>query len=308
MIHITIPGMSGVHRCPVKVDVFKSGEVNVRLMSVVARNLGTRKLAIDTDVVVTAHLTNSDLVMAFFLTCDALRRIEPDVRIHAVIPYLPYARQDHVCNPGEALSLSLFAKLLNAMKLTSVELHDPHSDSAAALIERSRVIDPEMHVREIIEHRILSLSTNNLRLVAPSTSALKKVKKISDHLKEQKKVGSYVVAVKVHDPYSLDPNKIILNEEVFNKDLLVVADICDDDEALIQLGKVLRDRGCNELNLFVTHGIFSRGLDELLEVYGRIYTTDSFHPDDTDPIRVATQEEPYLDSNGLRRVHWFGNL
>ena len=39
----------------------------------------------------------------------------------------------------------------------------------------------------------------------------------------------------------------------------------------------MKDYGLN-LNLYVTHGIFSKGFDELTRWFDHIYTTDSFFP------------------------------
>jgi len=56
--------------------------------------------------------TNAEL-MRLFLATDAVRRMGAK-SVSLFIPYLPYARQDRVCNPGEALSASVMAK--NASK------------------------------------------------------------------------------------------------------------------------------------------------------------------------------------------------
>ncbi|BAW19186.1 putative ribose-phosphate pyrophosphokinase [Ralstonia phage RP31] len=286
----------------VNVSVFKGGEVNVRLTEDVIKYLeqdSDQQKKID----VIAHISNSDTVMAFFLTCDASRRIEPGVEIRAIIPYLPYARQDRVCNPGEALSISTFAKLLNTQNLASVELLDPHSDVSAAAIERSRVTNQEKMLHEVVSKRLLGLNTDNLWLVAPDAGAVKKVKKLADHLKALGLVKGFITATKIRDVETLEVTETRLDADVAGKNLIIVDDICDGGRTFIQLGEILLERGCAELSLFVTHGIFSYGIDALLKIFGRIYTTNSFHPDPESSIRVET--ERHTAENGQPRFHWF---
>jgi ribose-phosphate pyrophosphokinase len=55
---------------------------------------------------------------------------------------------------------------------------------------------------------------------------------------------------------------------------LVVDDICDGGGTFIGLAKKIREQGCFA-DLFVSHGIFSKGTDELKKYYKNIYTTDS---------------------------------
>jgi ribose-phosphate pyrophosphokinase len=297
MIKVSVGNGVFMQNLPVEVSTFKGGEVNVRLPEAVVKNLFSLTFRGER-VEITGHLTNSDLVMAFFLTIDALRRIAPVAKIHVFIPYLPYARQDRVCNVGEALSLSMFAQMLNAMQLESVSLFDPHSDVSAAVIDRSFVTTQKQMLGQVVEHQILSLDTRDLMLVAPDAGAVKKIKALSEALDIP-----YVTATKTRDPKTMEVSAARLDGDVAGKNLIVVDDICDGGRTFIQLGKILRDEGCKELSLFVSHGIFSYGLEPVLDVFDRIYTTDSFHPDCTSELRLHS--EKFRNHEQLRRVHWF---
>jgi len=52
------------------------------------------------------------------------------------MPYVPYARQDRVCVPGESFSIKAFAALINMLAFDRVIVVDPHSDVVAAVIAR----------------------------------------------------------------------------------------------------------------------------------------------------------------------------
>jgi ribose-phosphate pyrophosphokinase len=72
--------------------------------------------------------------------------------------------------------------------------------------------------------------------------------------------------------YDYDPNPNSNGTE-----LLIVDDICDGGGTFVGLAKKLREAGAKKVHLFVTHGIFSKGVP--LEGIDTIYTTDSFQPD-----------------------------
>ncbi len=304
MIRLTIHGAgASLFRRKVHTTVFKGGEVNIILPSEFVSYLERCGRQGTPVVELHANLTDSNEVMAFFMTVDALHRVAPAAQIHAVIPYLPYARQDRVCNPGEALSLAMFAKMVNALELASVELIDPHSDVSGGLIERSVVTGQLMFMRQIIERNILSLDVTSLYLVAPDAGAVKKIKKLSDELTRLNDIDGYFTASKVRNPATMEITGTHFDGDVKNKNLIVVDDICDGGRTFIQLGKKLKEAGCMELSLFVTHGIFSYGLDELMSVYDRVYTTDSFHPDMRSEVRKHS--ETFINERGLHRFYWF---
>ena len=49
------------------------------------------------------------------------------------------------------------------------------------------------------------------------------------------------------------------------------------------LGEKIREQGAFA-DLFVTHGIFSKGTDELKKIYKNIYTTDSRYIDERNDV------------------------
>jgi len=66
-------------------------------------------------------------LLEFFLTLDALSRLQPcPRRIHALVPYFGYARQDRVDVIGAPLSLEWIASNISPrIRLTTVDFHNP---------------------------------------------------------------------------------------------------------------------------------------------------------------------------------------
>jgi ribose-phosphate pyrophosphokinase len=116
-------------------------------------------------------------------------------------------------------------------------------------------------------------------------------------------VKGYMTASKSRNLMTQEITDTSFDGDVTNRNVLVVDDICDGGRTFIQLGKKLREQGCKELSLLVTHGIFSYGVDELMKIYDRVYTTDSFHPDEYSEIRQYTKN--FTNDSGISRFYWF---
>lgn len=218
-----------------------------------------------------AILKSSDDVMALLMLNDAIRR---QVGSRAIVildmPYIPYARQDRVCNEGEALSIAVFAQLINSCNFDEVVVLDPHSEVAPALINNVRI------KTQIDVFRDLKLSWRNTLIVAPDAGAYKKSHKFAEA------VGAMGV-VSCNKVRELSTGKI-LGLEVVGKvhpgaALMVLDDICDGGRTFIELAKALEQYDVRT-DLAVTHGLFTKGLEVVAECYDTVYTTNSFYGND----------------------------
>ena len=234
--------------------------------------------AIATELSIRAHLPDSDAVMALLMATDALRRAYPGVPIALVLPYVPYARQDRVANPGEALGARVFCDLINAQRYTRVVVQDPHSDVVPALLDRVVIDDPLPALRRTLR-LVLEQIDGDVALVAPDAGARKRVFKAATAL------GLDVVyADKLRDTRT----GAITGTEVLSDlpacPLLVVDDICDGGRTFTELAAALARQQeiqgfSRPLYLYVTHGIFSKGLSSLLTHYTAVFTRNNWTDD-----------------------------
>lgn len=258
----------GVVRYNPVVWSFPAGEAGVRVLPF---NPSERfKVPI---VTVNASIQSSLEVMQLFMLTDALRREFPLAKIHLALGYTPYSRQDRVCNPGDSLSIAVFAKLINSQSYEVVELFDPHSDVTPALFDRVVV-----HTQAQIFDKLfaMKLASSGLLLVAPDAGAAKKAAAIADNSPIFKDV---LYAIKARDMLTGKITSLKLTGDVAGEDCVVIDDIADGAYTFIQLGEMLRELGAKSLTLIVTHGMFTKGTKELTELYDNIYTTNSFHQD-----------------------------
>lgn len=207
----------------------------------------------------------------------ALRRLGTE-RIHLYIPYLLGSRSDRRFQQGGTSYLvDIIAPILNAQNFDSVTVCDAHSDVAAAcinkLIVRDNLVLAEWALDQIItdEHPIL---------ISPDAGALKKVYAVA---KQSDYKDNVVVCSKYRNlDGKLEHVNVPITGDMYDRDFVVIDDICDGGATFINIAKAFRAQADlkqidedAKLYLIVTHGIFSKGLDELAKYFDTIYCTNS---------------------------------
>jgi ribose-phosphate pyrophosphokinase len=240
-------------------SVFAGGECHVKIPSI---NIGD-------EVLIRANLFSSDDVMCLLLTVDAVRHINPHVKIKLTIPYFPYSRQDRVCCVGEALSVKVMAGLINNLNCYNITIFDPHSMVTMALLNNCQVIS----LADIVSKSELAkiICEKNLTILSPDAGAESKVREVAKRLTSKGNSINMLFARKSRN--ALTGN--IISTEVFGdvkgKNIIILDDICDLGSTFISLTTQLRKKGANEIYLYITHGIFSKGLSNLKAEFNHVY-------------------------------------
>ena len=256
-MRLTIKG----REVPLKVFRFPGGEVQVRIEDDEHPDTHSHER---TQAVIDVRLKTSDDVMGLLMLTDAVRRLYGSTDIDLVCPYLPYARQDRVAYPGEALAAGVLCRLLNAQDYRSVEVWDAHSDVSLALLDRVRHRPASDFATRITSHQDV--------IVAPDQGAMKRAGGVARMVQAQ-----MVTAEKVR---STDTGEItgtkVHSGPIGSRDFLVVDDICDGGRTFIELAKVLRPLTTGKVKLYVTHGIFSAGFDVLRPFIDQVFVANPF--------------------------------
>lgn len=232
---------------------FPGGEVSVNIRSALHIIYENKKVSIR------AIIRSSDDFMALAMEVDAVRRLYgSSTRIEVKMPYVPYARQDRVMLRGEALGIKVMCDMINSLKLDLIEILDPHSDVTPALLNNCVVVKQEnIFVNEVTCNTIVS----------PDAGARKKADSLS-----KLSQSPVIYAEKVRDVATgeISHTSVYVDPLVhFPGDLIIVDDICDGGRTFVELAKALRahDRFQQEkrIGLCVTHGIFSKGVEAVLQ-------------------------------------------
>ncbi len=119
---------------------------------------------------------------------------------------------------------------------------------------------------------------NKFKLISIDAGASKKINSLGEFLYSNGWTNFDIIQCNKKRNVS---NGNIEGFEVFTDDLqglpcFISDDICDGGASFIHAAKALKEKNCGDLYLFVTHGIFSKGFDELNKYFKKIYTTNSF--------------------------------
>lgn len=216
---------------------------------------------------------------------DALERQDKWFRVF--IPYFPGARQDRT-DGHSPLTLDLMGRVLGRGVKFSIDVFDPHSD---AIHERMNVF---VHMPCDLPYEP---SEGVAGVIAPDAGAVRRAALFRDTFYHN---APLIECSKMRDFKS---GKFVGYDMPDLKSVghyVVVDDICDGGGTFNLLAERfdLDQFGSDStLELFVSHGIFSKGLSAISPLYERITTTDSWchlHHCGTDPRLTVIPLMPNL--------------
>lgn len=207
-----------------------------------------------------------------FFTLAQLRMLMAGKRFSLHVPYLPYARQDKEISNDLSFSLRSFANLLNVLRCEYVSAVDVHNPAVTqSVIERFRNLSVEN-----IHHSVIEKMQPDF-VVFPNEGAKKRYPHLEkrQHLvfakEREQATGKILRQVLVRDQGM--PDRLIDGMR-----LLLVDDICDGGETFVMIAQALSESRKNlKLELFVTHGLFSKGREVLEKAGFKLHTTNSLH-------------------------------
>jgi len=244
---------------------FNGGELHIKLNNRIDYS--------NTDkVVITNRFNSSDDIMKVLIAKEALER-KGVKNFDLIMPYIPYARQDRQCEDGESFTLKVFTTLINSAKFDNIIVLDAHSDVAPALLNNCKNTSNEQYVNLAFNH-IAKYYDADITLISPDSGANKKANKLYENLQV---FNNLIKCDKRRDTKTGKLNGF----EVFANDLkgktcLITDDICDGGRTFIGIAEELKKKNAGKIYLFVTHGIFSNGFEDLKNHFAGIFSTNSF--------------------------------
>lgn len=171
-------------------------------------------------------------------------------------PYLPYARQDKEVSPSTTWALHFFAKLIKDAGIDSVETFDQHSP--LYFISQS----PQLFHKSVIHHDFVCFPDKGARSRYPHLEA-----------------HAFIDCEKVRDQSTgqITGMTVTTRGQVLSgKTVIIIDDICDGGRTFTEVAKKLNDLNVAQIDLAVSHGLFSQGREVLHQAgIKKIYTTNS---------------------------------
>lgn len=222
----------------------------------------------------------NEFVAAMFLV-DAANDAGGNIH-RLILPYVPGARQDRSNPTGDVLfTARSVGNMINTRYFSKVVVLDPHSPVITN------------HIWESVEYPLDRVANKLWKgyggIIAPDKGAKARAEAFGLAMSKEVTYGA-----KTRDVTTGRLSGFDITVEP-GKHYLVVDDICDGGGTFLGLGEKIREQGAYA-DLFVTHGIFSKGTHALKEIYKNIYTTDSreiHERNDVIVMRVVKDMENY---------------
>lgn len=221
------------------------------------------------EATIEARIANAEELFDVLLAADALRSsghhsVSLDIR------YLLGARMDRRIGATHPSTLEIVARILRGAGFAKIRVLDPHSGVALHLLDAEAVL-PVVPVSNVLSHYLASDTV----IVAPDAGAAPRVQQLLARAATERRFR-VVQGVKHRDPATgaLSGFGVQDASVVDGKDCLILDDICDGGGTFTGLAATLKRYGAKSVDLFVTHGIFSKGVP--LPGIRSIFTTDSY--------------------------------
>ena len=186
--------------------------------------------------------------MELFLLCDAAKRSFAS-KVHVVLPYYSYARQDKIHAAREPISARLFADLLVKSGADRIITTHLHSEQIQAFF--SVPVD-NLNARRTLAKIIQEKNLHDPVIVSPDAGGAKMAKRFADE------IGLPIAILHKTRPEHNVAEVTHIVGDITNKTPIIVDDMVDTAGSVCGAKQALIDKGArNEVYLVTTHPVFS---------------------------------------------------
>jgi len=235
--------------------------------------------------------------------CAYLNALEGVPAIHLYLPYFPGGRQDRTDGTCP-LTVDMYAAILYAVNSAGIDgdlflyTFDIHSQEALSTIgDHAPVINLSVQSLDVSK-----MDADIDTIVAPDKGAVDRALMFRSAFFPD---AGVICFEKERD---FNTGRILSYKQKENpiysigEKTLVVDDICDGGATFNLLADAI---GETDLQLYVSHGIFSKGVENLSPKYSKIYTTPSFPVPDNPRIVEIPLPDPFEeDEECLMSMHY----
>lgn len=178
------------------------------------------------------------------------------------VPYLPYARQDKDVNSDSAFALHTFVDTCYKADICRIEAFDAHSE-----FDMVYSTVPNKFHASILNHDVVCYPDKGARRRYSNTDAFYGVPAVNCVKVRNQQTGE-ILGLNIEDHNASDLLR--------GKKILIVDDICDGGMTFIKVAETLKQFNVAQIDLAVSHGLFSKGRQVLHDAgITDIFTTNS---------------------------------
>lgn len=205
------------------------------------------------------------------------------------MPYLPCARQDRAENtPKDLPLLKYMGEIINSMDFAQVIILDPHSSVAQNVLNKVEILSPIKEIEHI--YQSLVSAYGQVLLFFPDEGSMKRYGSACKQ--------PYCFGVKHRDWETGRIESLEVSgktELIKDSAILIVDDICSKGGTFRYAAKKLKELGCGDIYLWVTHceDTIQQGNLLVNPLIKKIFTTDSICHVDDDKIHKISYTKFY---------------
>lgn len=195
-----------------------------------------------------------------------LLEVEYDYSPDLICPYLPYARQDKDVTNGATFALNTFIDVLYHRGICRIETFDAHSNQDMVYPMKTSVKSFHDHILRQQQYHIICF---------PDKGA---ASRYQNNFNNEEWIV-YFEKIRNQQTGEITGLHLETNGKQFmmnDTNILIVDDICDGGMTFIKVAEALKQYNPKQIDLAVSHGLFSKG-KQVLHNAGitNIYTTNS---------------------------------
>lgn len=206
--------------------------------------------------------TNDDII-SLLLISDVMKRMGFKPELY--ITYMMYQQDDRLFDVNESFGLKVISGILNGLVFSKIKIFHPHSDKVE-FIDNVDIISNTTFIQQVLD----TFGVKPIWIIPDSGAFKTQFKQI-----EKFNYPNFVTCMKSRDHSTGEIETIVNIKDLQGRDCIIFDDICLGGRTFINIAEKLKERNCGKLYLVVSHGVFNKGLDELIKYFDCIYTTDS---------------------------------
>ncbi len=213
-----------------------------------------------------------------------------------VLPDLLYSRKDrkekpHVPISARALAGSIF---MGVKRIITMELH---AAQIQGFYPQNLPLD-NLYSFPVITNFLRQTMENpgNLVILSPDAGGVDRAKAFAQKLNSKYPIA--FIYKRRDKPGEI--SEMILVGDVRGKDILIVDDIIDSGGTLCKAAELLKKNGASKIYCYGTHGIFSKGTQELQNIFSKVMTSNT-HFREQDGISIIDVSPLFAEA--IYRAH-----
>jgi ribose-phosphate pyrophosphokinase len=201
-------------------------------------------------------------------------------KIYAIIPYMGYARQDRQFLSGEIVTMSIVAKMLEAVGAKKIIVVDIHSKTA---LNHFKIPKENVSAIPDLAKYFKKMKLKNALIVSPDMGGALRAKKFASLLNTD-----FITLKKSRNRKTGKVRIQSSKVDVRGRDLILVDDIISTGGSVIKATQFLKSQKCKRVFVACTHGLFIGDAERKIKKAGasRIISTNTI-PRNTSKVDVS---------------------